>query len=89
MGLIGLIISSLVNLFFLSSALDFAISIIGIAIFTVLTAFDTQRLKSLYYAMNGNSLRAANIAVYGALLYLDFVNLFTMLLHFFRDSKND
>ena len=90
MGLIGLIIVSLVNLFLRSSSLDFAISLIGIAIFTVLTAFDTQKLKTLYYTMHGNNLRASNIAVYGALtLYLDFINLFTFLLHFLGHKKED
>ena len=73
------------NLFFsdliiskdLSAALDFAVSFIVVGIFTVLTAWDTQKLKSIYYAMNGNTARAGNIAVYGALtLYLDFINLF-------------
>ena len=90
MGLIGLIIASLVNLFLRSAALDFTVSFIGVGIFTILTAWDTQKLKSIYYGMNGNSARAGNIAVYGALtLYLDFINLFTMLLHFVGNSKND
>ena len=86
MGLIGLVIASLINIFLRSAALDFAVSFIGVGIFTVLTAWDTQKLKSIYYAMNGNTARAGNIAVYGALtLYLDFINLFIMLLHFFGD----
>ena len=90
MGLIGLIIASLVNLFLRSAALDFTVSFIGVGIFTILTAYDTQKLKSIYYSMNGTAARASNIAVYGALtLYLDFINLFTMLLHFVGDRKND
>jgi len=90
MGLIGLIIASLINLFLRSAALDFVVSFIGVGIFTVLTAYDTQKLKSIYYTMNGTSARASNIAVYGALtLYLDFINLFTMLLHFFGVRKSD
>ena len=90
MGLIGLIIASLINLFLRSAALDFVVSFIGVGIFTVLTAYDTQKLKSIYYTMNGTSARASNIAVYGALtLYLDFINLFTMLLHFVGVRKND
>jgi len=73
-----------------SAALDFAVSLIGVGIFTVLTAYDTQKLKSIYYAMNGTVARASNIAVYGSLaLYLDFINLFTMLLHFFGIRRND
>lgn len=83
MGLVGLVIASFINIFLRSSSLDFVMSFIGVGIFTALTAFDTQKLKSIYYSMNGNSLRATNISVYGALtLYLDFINLFTMLLHF-------
>jgi FtsH-binding integral membrane protein len=90
MGLIGLVIAILINIFLRSAALDFAVSFIGVGIFTILTAWDTQKLKSIYYAMNGNTARAGNIAVYGALtLYLDFINLFTMLLHFFGVRKSD
>jgi len=90
MGLIGLVIASLINLFLRSAALDFTVSFIGVGIFTLLTAYDTQKLKSIYYSMNGSTARAGNIAVYGALtLYLDFINLFTMLLHFVGVRKND
>jgi len=90
MGLIGLIIASLVNLFLHSAAIDFTISFIGVGVFTLLTAYDTQKLKNIYYTMNGTAARASNIAVYGALtLYLDFINLFTMLLHFVGVRKND
>jgi FtsH-binding integral membrane protein len=90
MGLIGLVIASLINIFLRSAALDFAVSFIGVGIFTILTAYDTQKLKSIYYAMNGNTARAGNIAVYGALtLYLDFINLFIMLLHFFGIRRSD
>jgi uncharacterized protein len=90
MGLIGLIIASLINLLLRSPALDFAVSMIGVGVFTVLTAYDTQKLKDIYYSMNGTAARAGNIAVYGALtLYLDFINLFTMLLHFIGVRKSD
>ena len=90
MGLIGLVIAGLINLFLRSPALDFTVSFIGVGIFTVLTAWDTQKLKSIYYAMNGNTARAGNIAVYGALtLYLDFINLFIMVLHFFGIRRSD
>ena len=90
MGLIGLVIASLINIFLRSAALDFAVSFIGVGVFIILTAYDTQKLKSIYYAMNGNTARAGNIAVYGALtLYMDFINLFIMLLHFFGIRRND
>ena len=82
MGLFGLVIASLVGIFFQSSALQFAISVVGVLIFTGLTAWDTQRLKETYSASAG--LEASNkLAVYGALsLYLDFINLFMYLLRF-------
>ena len=90
MGLIGLVIASLINIFLRSAALDFAVSFIGVGVFTILIAYDTQKLKSIYYAMNGTTARAGNIAIYGALtLYLDFINLFTMLLHFFGIKRSD
>jgi len=80
MGLIGLVICSVVNIFLKSSALGFAISVIGVFVFLGLTAWDTQKLKS--YA-TAPELRE-NLAVYGALaLYLDFINLFLMLLRLF------
>jgi FtsH-binding integral membrane protein len=80
MGLIGIIICSVVNIFLRSSALGFAISVIGVFVFLGLTAYDTQKLKA--YA-TAPQLRE-NLAVYGALaLYLDFINLFLMLLRLF------
>ena len=81
MGLFGIIIASLVNIFLKSSGLDWAISIIGIGVFAGLTAYDTQRLKNeyVYGAMEGDVMERS--AIMGALsLYLDFLNLFTMLL---------
>jgi FtsH-binding integral membrane protein len=77
MGLIGIILASLVNIFIGSSAVQFAVSVIGVIVFTGLTAWDTQRLKTLYLETRG----AGNLAIMGALtLYLDFVNLFVSLL---------
>ncbi len=80
MGLIGLIIASLANLFFQSSALYFTTSILGIAIFMGLIAWDTQKLKNMYY-MSGGGEMGQKLAVMGAFnLYLDFINLFLLLL---------
>jgi uncharacterized protein len=80
MGLIGIIIASLVNMFLASSALQFAISVIGVIVFTGLTAWDTQQIKEMYFA-NDDGETAGKKAVMGALrLYLDFINLFMMLL---------
>jgi hypothetical protein len=81
MGLIGIVIASIVNIFLGSSALQFAISVIGVLVFTGLTAWDTQRLKEEYLTGYGSPDIAAKASVMGALsLYLNFINLFTMLL---------
>jgi FtsH-binding integral membrane protein len=80
MGLIGIVLASIVNIFVGSSALQFAISVIGVLLFTGLTAYDTQRIKQVYFgaAATGD---LAKPALMGALtLYLDFINLFVMLL---------
>jgi len=80
MGLIGIVIASLVNLFIGSTALQFAISVIGVLVFTGLTAYDTQQIKEMYYEGDGSEI-ASKKAVMGALrLYLDFINLFMMLM---------
>ncbi len=81
MGLFGLIIASLVNLFVASSALQFAISVIGVLIFAGLTAYDTQKLKEMYLHGNYDGEAAAKVSIFGALtLYLDFINMFQFLL---------
>jgi uncharacterized protein len=87
MGLIGLIVVSLVNIFLRSPAIDFATSFIGIAIFMGLTAWDTQKLKTIYYSSGGGEM-GQKMAVIGAFtLYLDFINLFLYMLRFFGDRK--
>jgi uncharacterized protein len=87
MGLFGLIIASLVNIFLASSALDFAISVIGVIVFVGLTAWDTQRIKETYSEGDGDVI-AGKKAITGALaLYLDFINLFVMLLRLFGDRR--
>ena len=81
MGLIGIIIASLVNIFLASSMLQWIVSVVGVLVFAGLTAYDTQRLKNeyVYGAMDGEVMERS--AIMGALsLYLDFLNLFTMLL---------
>src|SRR5204863_7165929 len=88
MGLIGIVIASLVNLFVGSSALQFAISVIGVLVFTGLTAYDTQRIKETYFtgSLSGDSRKTA---LMGALtLYLDFINLFVMLLQLTCDRRD-
>jgi FtsH-binding integral membrane protein len=89
MGLFGLIIASIVNMFLNSGPLGFAITLLGVGIFAGLTAYDTQRLKFQYYQLQGDSRSLAVATSYGALsLYLDFVNLFLMLLRLFGGSRN-
>lgn len=83
MALFGLIIAMIANWFFQSPALSYGISILGVLIFTALTAYDTQRLKMSYYQVQGTEL-AEKIAITGALsLYLNFINLFLFLLQLF------
>ena len=87
MGLFGLIIASLVNLFLASSALDFAISAIGVLVFAGLTAWDTQKIKESYFDADSGEV-AGRKAIMGALqLYLDFVNLFLFLLRFLGNRE--
>ncbi len=87
MGLIGIIIASVVNIFLGSSMLDFAISVIGVLVFVGLTAYDTQKIKESYSDAFGAEVLAKG-AIMGALsLYLDFINLFMMLLHLFGNRE--
>ena len=82
MGLIGVVIASVVNLFLGSTALQFAISVIGIAVFIGLTAWDTQTIKE-QYAENFDAESRQKLAVFGAFsLYLNFINIFQLLLNF-------
>jgi len=87
MGLFGIIIASLVNLFFQSSMVQFVVSVLGVIIFSGLTAYDTQRIKEMYYAMDDDGTMSRK-AILGALsLYLNFINLFTMLLSLFGNRE--
>ena len=87
MGLIGIIIASVVNIFMKSPAMYFAISVIGVLIFVGLTAYDTQKIKNMYYASDSETLSGKK-AIMGALtLYLDFINLFIMLLRLFGQRR--
>jgi hypothetical protein len=88
MGVFGLIIASLVNMFLHSSGLQWAVSILGIGIFAGLTAYDTQSIKANYYA-GGVGEVVEKKAIFGALtLYLDFINMFQFLLMMFGDRRN-
>ncbi len=87
MGLIGIIIASLVNIFMKSSMMYFVISVLGVLIFVGLTAYDTQKIKNMYLASDSGELIGKK-AIMGALtLYLDFINLFIMLLRLFGQRR--
>ncbi|MFM8423132.1 MAG: Bax inhibitor-1/YccA family protein [Candidatus Fonsibacter sp.] len=88
MGLIGIIIASIVNIFLKSSQMEFIISILGVLIFVGLTAYDTQKIKDMYFD-GGDSEVMAKKSIMGALtLYLDFINLFIMLLRVFGQRRD-
>ena len=87
MGLIGTIIASLVNIFLKSAMMYFVISILGVLIFVGLTAYDTQKIKNMYSASDTAEISGKK-AIMGALtLYLDFINLFIMLLRLFGQRR--
>jgi FtsH-binding integral membrane protein len=87
MGLIGIIIASLVNIFLASSAMSWMISVVGVLIFAGLTAWDTQKIKEMYSVQDDGTV-AGRKAVMGALsLYLDFINLFLMMMRLFGDRR--
>lgn len=87
MGLIGIVIASIVNIFVGSTMMQFIISIVGVLVFVGLTAYDTQKIKEMYNELDGSEV-AGKKAIMGALrLYLDFINLFMMLLHLFGNRE--
>jgi FtsH-binding integral membrane protein len=87
MGLIGVLVAMVVNIFWLNDALSFVISVVGVIVFTGLTAYDAQRLKAMAVALPDG--RVGSYAVVGALsLYLDFINLFFFILRLFGGRRN-
>ena len=88
MGLIGIIIASVVNMFVGSSAIQFAISVIGVLVFVGLTAYDTQNIKNMYYGGDSEEIGSKK-ALMGALkLYLDFINLFIFYYNYLGKEDN-
>src|SRR4051794_40598996 len=88
MGVIGVLVASVVNLFLQSNAVQFAIAVIGVLVFAGLTAYDTQRIKTGYYRLSGDATAVAKGAIMGALsLYLDFINMFIFLLQLFGSRR--
>ncbi len=88
MGVFGIIIAMLVNLFLQSSAMQFAISVIGVLVFAGLTAYDTQKIKNMYDVVAADETMMGRTAIMGALsLYLDFINMFMFLLQFLGNRE--
>lgn len=88
MGLVGLIIASLINLFMHSGTMDYIISFVGVLVFTGLTAYDVQKLKNIGAGLELGTATASKLVIMGALnLYMDFINLFLMLLRLFGNRK--
>ena len=87
MGLIGVIIASLVNLFLHSSALQFAVSVMGVIVFVGLTAYDTQKFKAMYAVSDSHEIAGKKVVMGALTLYLDFINLFLMLLRLFGGGR--
>ncbi len=88
MGLVGIVIASIINMFMQSSQMDYIISFIGVLVFTGLTAYDVQKLKNIGAGIQFGTAAASKLVIMGALnLYMDFINLFLMLLRLFGDRK--
>ncbi|WP_407965511.1 Bax inhibitor-1/YccA family protein [Bartonella sp. C271] len=88
MGLVGLMLAVIVNIFLDSSALQFAISVIGVLVFAGLTAYNTQNIKLMYYEGDGYDTRGRKIIMGALNLYLDFINMFVFLLQFLGSNRD-
>lgn len=87
MGVFGLIIAMLINMFMQSTTLDLVISAIGVLLFAGLTAYDTQKIKSMYFSVQGTDFMGKSVVMGALTLYLDFINLFLFLLRFMGDRR--
>ena len=88
MGVVGLLVASLINIFLQSSAMQFAISVIGVLLFAGLTAYDTQRIKSMYSYVAGTDMMGKTVIMGALNLYLDFINMFMFLLQLFGGRRD-
>jgi len=88
MGVVGLIVASVINLFMQSGPLALLISIVGLLLFAGLTAYDTQRTKSMYAAVAGTENEGRTVIMSALTLYLDFINMFLFILRLFGSSRN-
>ena len=87
MGVVGLLVAMLINLFLQSSAMALAISAIGVLLFAGLTAYDTQKIKSMYFYVQGTDMVGKTVVMGALTLYLDFINMFQFLLSFMGDRR--
>jgi FtsH-binding integral membrane protein len=87
MGVVGLLIAMVINMFLHSPAMQMAISAIGVLLFAGLTAYDTQKIKSLYFQVQGTDFMGKSVVMGALTLYLDFINMFTFLLSFMGDRR--
>lgn len=87
MGVVGILVAMLINMFVQSSALGFAISVIGVLLFAGLTAYDTQKIKSIYAHVAGTDMMGKSVVMGALNLYLDFINMFLYLLRFLGDRR--
>lgn len=87
-GLVGLIVASLINVFVQSGPLSLVISFVGVLLFAGLTAYDTQRTKNLYYQVAGSEMQGKVVIMSALSLYLDFINMFLFILRLFGSSRN-
>jgi FtsH-binding integral membrane protein len=87
MGVVGILVASLLNLFFQSEKMQLVISVLGVLLFAGLTAYDTQKIKSMYYAVQGSDFMGKSVIMGALTLYLDFINMFLFLLRLFGDRR--
>ena len=87
MGVVGLLVASVINIFVQSSGLQLVISFVGVLLFAGLTAYDTQKIKQVYYQVQGTDFVGKSVVLGALSLYLDFVNMFTFLLQFMGDRR--
>ncbi len=87
MGVVGLLVAMIINIFVQSSALAMAISFIGVLLFAGLTAYDTQKIKSMYFYVAGTDMMGKSVIMGALTLYLDFINMFTFLLQFLGNRE--
>src|SRR3546814_667289 len=88
MGVVGILVAMVINMFMQSSALSLAISVIGVLVFAGLTAYDTQKIKSMYFHVRGTDFVGKSVVMGALNLYLDFINMFMFLLRLMGSTRN-